>query len=89
MARHSTSFFISRIFLALYFNNRFKIPPDLLLIASVRVILKQHGITKGTLIFDESDRARSKQTRHIYKTHKQKHKPTGGYRWCFKSVVGI
>jgi hypothetical protein len=41
--------------------------------------LKQHGIIKGTLIFDESDRARSKQTTHIYKTHKQKHKPTGGY----------
>jgi len=56
-----------------------KIHWDLLLLASVKVILKQHGITKGTLVFDESDRARSKQTTHIYKTHKQKHKPTGGY----------
>jgi hypothetical protein len=56
-----------------------KISWELLLIASVNVILRQHGITKGTLVLDEADRARSKRTTRIYNVHKQKHKPTGGY----------
>ncbi len=56
-----------------------KIAWELLLRASVMTILKQHGITEGTLVLDESDRARSKRTRFIYKAHKQKDKATGGY----------
>ena len=56
-----------------------KIAWELLFRASVITVLKQHGITEGTLVLDESDRARSKRTRFIYKAHKQKDKATGGY----------
>jgi len=56
-----------------------KISWDFLLFASVRLIFKKFGITDGVLVFDESDRARSKTTKRIYKTHKQKHKASGGY----------
>jgi hypothetical protein len=50
-----------------------------LFIASVKLLLKQCGITKGILVLDESDRARSKRTKRLYKTYKQKDKATGGY----------
>jgi DDE superfamily endonuclease len=50
-----------------------------LLLASVTLILKRHGITEGVLVLDESDRARSKRTKRIYGVHKQKHKLSGGY----------
>ena len=50
-----------------------------LLIASVMHILKKYEITNGVLILDESDRARSKNTKRIHKAHKQKHKASGGY----------
>jgi len=51
----------------------------LLLIASVKLVLKKHGITEGVLVIDESDRTCCKQTRRIYKAHKLKNKATGGY----------
>ena len=50
-----------------------------LLLASVTLVLEQHGITEGVLVLDESDRARSKRTKRIYNVHKQKHKLSGGY----------
>jgi hypothetical protein len=50
-----------------------------LLLASVTLILKRHGITEGVLVLDESDRVRSKRTKRIYGVHKQKHKLSGGY----------
>ena len=56
-----------------------KIAWELLFRASVITVLKQHEITEGTLVLDESDRARSKRTRFIHKAHKQKDKATGGY----------
>nr|WP_249060512.1 transposase [Desulfobacter hydrogenophilus] len=56
-----------------------KISWDFILFASVKLIFKKFGITGGVLVFDESDRARSKTTKRIYKTHKQKHKASGGY----------
>jgi hypothetical protein len=56
-----------------------KIAWDYLLIASVRCILACYGITGGSLVLDEVDRERSKRTTCIYKAHKQKHKPSGGY----------
>ncbi len=52
---------------------------DYLLLASVTLVLEQHGITEGALVLDESDRARSKRTKRIHKAHKQKHKASGGY----------
>jgi len=56
-----------------------KIAWTTLFIASVKLIMKRHGITEGTLVLDESDRARSKRTKRLYKTYKQKDKVTGGY----------
>ena len=56
-----------------------KVAWDYLLLASVTLVLKRHGITEGVLVVDESDRARSKRTKRIYGAHKQKHKVSGGY----------
>ena len=56
-----------------------KILWDTLLIASVRLMVKKYGITSGVLVLDESDRARSKNTKRIHKVHKQHHKASGGY----------
>ena len=56
-----------------------KIAWNYLLLASVTMVLAQHGITEGVLVLDESDRARSKRTKRIHKVHKQKHKASGGY----------
>jgi hypothetical protein len=56
-----------------------KVAWDYLLLASVSLVLVQHGITGGELVLDESDRARSKRTKRIHKVHKQKHKASGGY----------
>lgn len=56
-----------------------KIAWDYMLMASVTMVLEQHGITEGVLVLDESDRARSKRTKRLYKVHKQKHKLSGGY----------
>ena len=56
-----------------------KIAWNLLLIASVKMILLRHGITEGQLVIDEVDIERSKSTKRIHKTYKQKHKATGGY----------
>ena len=50
-----------------------------LLLASISLVLEQHGITEGELVLDESDRSRSKRTKRIHKAHKQKHKASGGY----------
>jgi hypothetical protein len=56
-----------------------KVAWDYVLLASVALVLEQHGITEGVLVIDESDRTRSKRTRRIHKAHKQKHKASGGY----------
>jgi hypothetical protein len=37
-----------------------KITWDSLLVASVRVILRYHGMTSGTLVIDDTDHMRSK-----------------------------
>ena len=58
---------------------RGKICWERLLVCSVRVLLKKYGIHQGTLVLDDSDRARSKNTKRIAYTHKQKDKKTGGY----------
>jgi len=50
-----------------------------LLVASLKLILKRHEITEGVLELDESDIERSKRTKRIHKTHKQKHKASGDY----------
>src|SRR5262250_2556553 len=47
-----------------------KMPWDHLLVASVRVILRHHGITSGTLVIDDTDNPRSKAAKalaYLYK----------------------
>lgn len=56
-----------------------KISWDQLLIKSVQVILKTYEIKEGTLVLDDSDRLRSKNTEKIAQVHKMKDKKTGGY----------
>lgn len=56
-----------------------KINWDKLLVASVKVILSEHDITKGELEIDDTDRERSKNAKKLYKLGKQKDKKSGGY----------
>jgi hypothetical protein len=56
-----------------------KIPWDLLLFRSVRVILARYGISEGSLLLDDTDKKRSKSTRKIGHVHKIKNKPSGGF----------
>ncbi|WP_262964261.1 hypothetical protein [Methylobacter psychrophilus] len=64
-----------------------KVAWDYLLLASVTLVLKRHGITEGVLVLDESDRARSKRIKRIYGVYKQKHKVSGAMstdrRWFY------
>ena len=43
---------------------------DALLRASVETILREHGVTEGTLVIDDSDKKRSKTTTQIWGVHK-------------------
>ena len=56
-----------------------KIPWEFLLCSSVSHILKDYGITKGTLAPDDSEKKRSKNTKRISNVHKMKDKKTDGY----------
>src|SRR6516225_7690573 len=58
-----------------------KIPWDQLLVASVQVVLRHHGITSGNLIIDDTDNPRSKAAKalaYLYKLHDKK---SGGSLW--------
>lgn len=56
-----------------------RIPWDLLLQISVRVVLRRYGITEGNIGIDDTDKKRSKSTKKIHHVHKIKDKPSGGY----------
>jgi len=56
-----------------------KIPWDLVLDMSVRVILRRYGITRGVLDIDDTDKQRSKLTQKIAYVHKLKDKKSGGF----------
>ncbi len=58
-----------------------KIPWDYLLVASVRVILRHHGITSGSLVIDDTDNPRSKAAKTLAHLYKLRHKESGGYIW--------
>lgn len=58
---------------------RAKIFEDILLLASVEVILYKYGIIEGVLVADDFDKKRAKSTKRIYKTYKIKDKASGGY----------
>ncbi|MCK5478026.1 MAG: hypothetical protein KAI44_03845, partial [Methylococcales bacterium] len=55
------------------------IPWKLLLRCSVGLILNHYGITQGSLVIDDSDNKRSKNTTKIWHVHKLKDKASGGY----------
>jgi hypothetical protein len=58
-----------------------KIPWDQLLVASVRVILRYHGITSGSLVIDDTDNPRSKSAKKLAYLYKLRDKESGGYVW--------
>jgi DDE superfamily endonuclease len=58
-----------------------KLPWDQLLVASVRVILRSHGITSGSLVIDDTDNPRSKAARKLAYLYKLRDKASGGYVW--------
>jgi hypothetical protein len=56
-----------------------KLPWALLLQKSVQVVLSQHGMTGGSLVVDDADKARSKSTHRLAYVHKLKDKTSGGF----------
>ncbi len=56
-----------------------KISWDKLFYASVRLVLELHQITEGSLVTDDTDRIRSKNTKKIWGVHKIKDKKSGGF----------
>jgi hypothetical protein len=58
-----------------------KMPWDQLLVASVQVILRHHGITSGTLVIDDTDNPRSKSAKALAHLYKLRDKASGGYLW--------
>ena len=58
-----------------------KMPWDKLLVASVRVILRHHGITSGNLVIDDTDNPRSKSAKALAYLYKLRDKESGGYLW--------
>jgi hypothetical protein len=58
-----------------------KLPGDALLVASVRVSLRHHGITAGPLIIDDTDNARSTSAKALAHLYKLRDKASGGYLW--------
>ena len=55
-----------------------QIPWDHLLVASVRVILRPHGIPSGSLVMDDTDNARSKAAKTLAYLYKLRDKASGG-----------
>ena len=58
-----------------------KIPWEQLLVASVQVILRHHGITSGNLVVDDTDNPRSKSAKALAYLYKLRDKESGGYLW--------
>jgi hypothetical protein len=69
-----------------------QIPWDRLLVASVRVILRPHGIPSGSLVIDDPDNARSKAAQTLADLYTLRDQDSGGYLWgnslvCFFLVT--
>src|SRR5207253_9264821 len=58
-----------------------KMPWDQLLVASVRVLLRHHGLTWGTLVIDDTDNPRSKSAKALAYLYKLRDNESGGYLW--------
>jgi hypothetical protein len=55
------------------------IPWKILLRCSVALVLDYYGVSQGSLVIDDSDNKRSKNTKKIWHVHKLKDKASGGY----------
>jgi hypothetical protein len=55
-----------------------KIPWELLLVASVRMLLRHYGITHGSLVVDDTAKQRAKAAKKIAYLHKLRDKESGG-----------
>src|SRR6267142_1460772 len=58
-----------------------KIPWDELLVASMRVILRQYGIPSGNLVIDDTDNQRSQSAKTLAHLDKLRDKERGGSLW--------
>ena len=58
-----------------------KIPWDQLLVASVRVVLRHHGITSGSLVIDDTDNQRAKSAKVLAHLYTLRDKESGGSIW--------
>jgi hypothetical protein len=58
-----------------------KMPWDKLLVASVRVILRHHGIASGNLVMDATDHPRSKSAKAIAYLDQLRDQESGGDLW--------
>jgi hypothetical protein len=47
----------------------------------VRVILRHHGLTSGSLVVDDTDNPRSKSAKALAYLYKLRDKESGGYLW--------
>ncbi|MBK7001915.1 MAG: transposase [Rhodoferax sp.] len=56
-----------------------KIAWDLLLQASLRLVVHRLGVVEGVLVTDDTDHKRAKRTKRIFNAHKVFDKKTGGY----------
>ena len=66
--------------LAWMFRHR-QIPWAQLLVASVRIILRHHGITSGSLGIDDTDNQRSQSATALAHLYKLRDKASGGSLW--------
>jgi glutathione S-transferase len=58
-----------------------ELPWDALLVTSVRVILRSHGLTSGHLMIDDTDNARAKAAKALAHLSTLRDKASGGYLW--------
>jgi hypothetical protein len=58
-----------------------KRPWDQLLVASVRVIIRHHGSTAGTLVSDDTDNPRAKSAKALAYLYTRRDKESGGDLW--------
>jgi hypothetical protein len=66
-----------------------KMPWEHLLVASVRVILRHHGITAGPLVVDNTDNPRSKSAKALAYLYTLRDKAGGGYLWEQSPVLRV
>ncbi|HYX18670.1 MAG TPA: transposase [Nostoc sp.] len=66
-----------------------KIPWDMLFRVSMLALIRLYNIQSGTLVIDDTERKRSKQTKTIHGVHKMKDKKTNGYIMGQELVIAV